>query len=161
MSEAKNIRFEADKIITAVPTCCLIEDYWILALAKKQLDEGNWKDALENIGCAMECIQESIDRFTMIQKDLDINPSVYSAIAMSEESGIILVNDKHDLRCLAGKPLSDANNCACPYCEYYVRNGGTCDPDEGKVMLLGNVEYNMLDVDSEEFMCELEDKYPI
>lgn len=154
-----SINFHADDITTNVPTCCLIEDYWILRTAIAALDAGDVYEAKENILTAMNCLEESIDRFTMVRPDLQIRPSVFSAIAMSHESGIIMHGDE-DLRCIKGHPLSDAgmSYCNCEECPFRIDGG--CDPEEGSILLEGGVRYKAWSypegVDEGEFLKAME-----
>lgn len=165
------VEFHAADIITAVPTCCLIEDYWILHNAMKNLDrlkalipesnavQGIWGDIKDDIGTAMDCIQESIDRFTMVQKDLQIRPSVYSAIAMCCESGIILDNKRKDLLCAAGHPVSEAGERHCATCPFADHHGGSCDPDGGFLVLANDIRYLTNGNNAEAFVDSLYDRY--
>lgn len=130
------VRFHSEDIITNVPTCCLIEDYWTLHTALAAIDGCDLAQAREQINTAMECLAENIDRFTSVKAGLNIRPSVCSVIAMSCESGIVMDGDD-DLKCRAGRPVSEAgiNYCgACPH-------SNECDPDEGSILLEGDVRY--------------------
>lgn len=150
------VQFHAEDIITHVPTCCLIEDYWTLHTALAAIDGCDLAQAREQINTTMECLAEKIDRFTSIRPGLNIRPSITSVIAMSSESGIVM-DDNDDLKCKAGKPISEAgiNYCgACPY-----RN--ECDPDEGSILLEGDVHYEAWGYpsmqDDEAFLKALDD----
>ena len=147
------IEFHADDIITHVPTCCLIEDYWILHTAMDALDRFDINSAKETISSVMDCLMESIDRFTQVKSGLQIEPSVSSAIAMSCESGIIM-NDKEDLKCLAGNPLSRAGLYYCDACPHH----GTCDPDNGEFLLERGIPYKAWGhTDEEDFVSGLQE----
>lgn len=147
-----NITFR-DDIETDVPTCCLIEDYWTLQRALNHLDVGDIAEARDEIRCAMECIEEAIGRYTVVPAGLDIKPSVNSAIAMEMNSGIIMDGNK-DLRCRAGKCLSDSAACSCLAGCPYARIGG-CFPEKGRILLENDVAYDATG-DGEEFVAVLE-----
>ena len=132
------IKFHSDDIVTHVPTCCLIEDYWMLHSALESLEGDDVWQAKRDIQCAMECLSESIDRFTQIDSGLKIQPSVYSAIAMACGNGIIMNGDE-DLKCANGFPLSAAGDSHCGICGHCKDE--TCCPDEGTLLLEGGVRY--------------------
>ena len=149
-----NVKFH-DDIVTHAPTCCLIEDYWMLQKALNYLEVGDLAEAKEEINCAMECLAESIERYTKVPGGLEIVPSQYSAIAMSCENGIIMDGNK-DLRCRAGKCLSDAGGCHCDTCHFAISNGGDeCDPEHGYILLENDVAYDATG-DGEDFLAMLE-----
>lgn len=149
-----DIKFHANDIITEVPTCCLIEDYWMLKRALDALKGHDIEEAKSEISCAMDCIMESIDRFTKTADGLDIRPSVNSAIVMSVESGIIMDGNK-DLCCRAGNPLSDAGSRHCDDCPFLYSNGGDeCDPESGYVLLENELSYNAT-AEDEDFVTAL------
>jgi integrase len=103
---------------------------------------GDLAEAKEEINCAMECLAESIERYTKVPDGLEIVPSQHSAIAMSCENGIIMDGNK-DLRCRAGKCLSDAGGCHCDTCHFAISNGGDeCDPEHGYILLENDMTYD-------------------
>jgi hypothetical protein len=129
-------RFEKG-IFTNVPTDALIEVYQMLATAYEYDD---WDD----VNCAMECIEEEISRYTVVPDGLDISPSVSSIIAPSIQNGI-LMDDKKDVCCRGGKPVSEAYYCdrKCPH---------SLNCCEGEVLLengfnyhIGPMNYNVRD----------------
>lgn len=128
------IEFRND-VITHVPTCCLIEDVQKLRLA---VNSGDW-DAVET---TIECLAESIDRFTEVPDGLDLKPSVSSLVAMGCESGIITSGGK-DIDCAGGWPVSSAMEggvCQCDEkCAYYGRK---CHPEYGDILLKENFVYD-------------------
>lgn len=130
------ISFHSDDIITHVPTCCLIEDYWMIRTALEEIANFEISGAVETLNSVMECLMESIDRFTQVKSGLHIEPSVSSPIAMTCESGIVMDRDE-DLKCMAGRPISHAGIQYCGDCTYH----GSCNPDDGKFMLEGGISY--------------------
>lgn len=141
-------------IITHAPTCCLIEDYWSLQRALNYLAVGDLSEAKEEISCVMECIRDTIGDFTEVPDELEIVPSEYSAIAMNVDNGIIM-NGNEDLRCRAGKCLSDAGGCLCETCPYAISNNGDeCDPKHGYILLENELSYDATAVD-EDFVTAL------
>jgi len=130
------IEFHSDDIVTHIPTCCLIEDYWMVRTALDEMDSGDLTGARETLNGVMDCLMESIDRFTQVKSGLYIEPSVSSPIAMSCESGIIM-NDRHDLRCQAGLTISYPGAYHCGDC----RHMDVCDPEDGVYLLEGNIRY--------------------
>lgn len=119
-----------DNIITHVPTCCLVEDYQGLAAAVHNMD---W----EAVQTVIDCLGETIDRFTEVPVGLNIKPSGSSAVAMDIENGIILDGYGKDLLCAAGKPVSFAmagGVCQCPD-DCGVRIDFGCDPEGCRVCL--------------------------
>lgn len=153
--EAKqmNVKFY-NNIVTHAPTCCLIEDYWMLQRALNHLSVGDLDEAREEIACAMECIREAINDCTEVPEGLEIAPSECSAIAMCCDNGIIM-NGNKDLRCRAGENLSDAGGCHCETCPFAISNGGDeCDPEHGYILLEKGVVYDATG-DGEEFVNAL------
>lgn len=145
-----------DNIKTNVPTCCLIEDYWTLQRALKHLEVGDINEARDEIECAMECIEEAISRYTIVPESVEIKPTVNSAISMEVHSGIITDGNK-DLRCRAGKPMSDSAACACfvgcPYAK--ITDPESCFPENGRILLENGVVYEATE-DKEEFLDALD-----
>ena len=146
----QGIQFHRDDIVTHVPTCCLIEDYWILHTAFEAINGCNLTEARELIDTAMQCLQESIEQYTAVDKSLKITPSVSSAIAMGIQSGVIM-NGNEDLKCRAGHPLSEADYCCkwgdCPYRD-------KCDPGNGSYLLEGDIEYEAWGLQNEDKFVE-------
>lgn len=128
------IRFR-DDIVSNVPTVCLVEDYQQLIRAIRY---GDW----ENVQVVADCIAEVIERFTVVPKDLTIHPSGSSIIAMGHENGIITAENR-DLRCAAGRPVSDALSAGCNQCPDDCRYKAEkiCDPDECELFLQGDIRY--------------------
>ena len=154
-NEKNNTNFN-NNIVTKVPTCCLIEDYWMLRSALDSLLNEDIDAAIESIKCAAQCISDVIEDCTEVAPGLEITPSVSSAIAMSCGNGLLL-DGKKDLRCAAGYALSDAVCSQCDNCEF----GRDCDPAEGFFLLKGNVRYEpRVDTGGEAFVKNLEQMYP-
>ena len=156
MERKQEIRFHCDDIVTNVPTCCLIEDYWMLHTAFEAINGCDLAQAKELIDVVMQCLQESIERHTTVDKTLKIKPSVSSAIATGIRDGIIL-NGNEDLKCRAGHPLSEADSCCkwgdCPYRD-------KCDPNNGSYLLEGDIEYEAWGLQSEdEFVATLDSHF--
>ena len=124
-----------DDIITHIPTCCLIEDYQALA---KAIENYDW----DEVDTVMQCLSETITRYTKAPEGLDIAPSVSSIIAMSCYSGIVM-NGNKDLNCAMGKPVSKAMDCECRQCPddcpYWLNK--SCRPEYGQLALEGGISY--------------------
>lgn len=146
------IEFHSDDIVTHVPTCCLIEDYWMIRTALEEMDSSDLTGARETLNGVMDCLMEALDRFTQVKSGLYIEPSVSSPIAMSCESGIIM-NDRHDLRCQADLPISYPGAYHCGDCPHM----GDCDPENGVYLLEGGISYKPWgQSDEEDFLASLE-----
>ena len=150
-----NVKFH-DDIATHAPTCCLIEDYWMLQKTLNYLANGDILEAKEEISCVMECIAETIDRHTKMPAGLGMEPSVFLPIAMCIDNGII-TNDGTPLRCKAGECLSNIGGSTCVACQYCRPNyaGSECDPESGHILLENDVLYDATG-DGEEFVAALE-----
>ncbi len=122
-------------VVTHIPTECLIEDYQALVKAIKTND---WSE----VQCVIECLSDSIGRFTEVPEGMKFHPSGNSAIAMSVDNGIISNDDGSDLKCQNGLRLSDTQGCTgmigedpsahklCPYFSI-----GACSPMNCQVLL--------------------------
>lgn len=128
------MRFQQD-IVTEVPTECLVEDYQSLV---KGLESGDWSE----VQCVIECLSDTISRYTKVPEGLNIRPSGNSAICMSMENGIITDDDGNDLLCAQGLALSDTECCTGfiqnkdgtqVQCPWHIN--GACDPEHCCVML--------------------------
>lgn len=126
-------------IITHIPTCCLVEDYQTLLYA---LESGNHLKMVGAIKTTLECLAETIDRYTTIPDGLHVVPSPSSIIAMGQESGII-VNGSEDIKCADGKPVSNAmaGGCCqcCEQCRFFQKG---CDPEHGLLLLKSGFLYD-------------------
>ena len=118
-------------IITRVPTECLIEDYQGMLKAVRGLRDGTMpvEDVIEEIGCVMDCLADSIDKFT--PKTDKISPSVSTAISMDIEAGLITQPDGKDLLCAADKPVSQAMASGVCQCSEECQRTFGCCPEDG------------------------------
>lgn len=133
-----------DNIVTHVPICCLIDDYWMLQSALNHLDVGDLMEAKADIACVMECLAETIDRYTKVPEGLDITPSVFAPIAMCVENGVIMDGNK-ELHCRAGERLSEVCcTSACENCLHRLSDEEDCDcdPEHGVIALENGVVYD-------------------
>ncbi len=118
-------------IITKVPIGYLIEDYQGLLKAVRGLRDGTMlvEDVIEEIECVMECLADSIDKFT--PKTDKLSPSVSTAISMDIEDGLITQPDGSDLLCAAGKPVSQAMAGGVCQCSEECQRIFGCCPEDG------------------------------
>lgn len=152
------MKFKFNKnYITHVPTECLIEDIQTL---RHFLQTGD-TSAIE---CVIECLSESIDRYTApadqsaTEAGLPfIRPSASSIVAMSSDDGIITREDGTDIFCMAGKPVSDAMSGGVLQCgedcPHYMSG---CQPDVDGILLEGNIRFDY-DRNSDVMLAQLEE----
>ena len=74
-----------NKFVTKVPTECLVEDYQMILTAMSIEDKEERDSRLNTV---LECIAESIDRYTEVPDGVSVNPSPSSIIAMARRSGL-------------------------------------------------------------------------
>lgn len=122
-------------IITHIPTECLVEDYQSLV---KGLKTNDWSE----VECVIQCLSDSISRYTEVPEGLKLYPSGNSAVAMSLDNGIITDGNGNDLVCKNGIPLSETEGCTgitgddpsdpktCPYFAM-----GLCSPESCQIVL--------------------------
>lgn len=157
---SKNITFY-EGFVSHVPTECLVEDYQMLQRVLNRLNNSLYKadpiiaDCVEDIGTALECIAESMDRYTELPSLCapDFKPSPSSIVALGYQNGIVGCEDGSDIPCIAGKPVSKAMTggvLQCENCEF-LKNG-KCDPDKGRLLLEDDIVYDGSIDSVEEFM---------
>lgn len=138
-----------EKFISHVPTECLIEDVQMLRNALRTGENA----AIE---CVIECLSESIDRYTEPADQL-VQPSASSIVAMSWDDGIVTREDGTDIFCMAGKPVSFAMSGGVLQCDEncpYYMNG--CAPDVDGILLEGNIRFDY-DSNSDKLIGQLEE----
>ena len=143
------IEFRND-IITHVPTAMLIEDIQVLIQALRAED-------LEAAWSVVECLNEAIDTYTEVPKDLHIKPSATSVLAGWAQKGII-VSEGMDLKCAMGLPVSHAMEGGCGQCadDCPCMKQGKCSLASGQVMLHGGFVYDGTFINSEGVVAFLE-----
>lgn len=136
-----------NKFVTKVPTECLIEDYQMILTAMSIEDKEERDSRLNTV---LECIAESIDRFTEVPAGVSVNPSPSSIIAMGVDNGILCHADGTDIHCIAGKPVSLALSGGVCQCNETCPYWGECCPDSGIIILESSAEYQFDNPDAEE-----------
>ena len=164
--------------ITEVPVECLIEDYQNLAQVKanlsrciqayaKKLPESlvydeRAKDSLkalqeanETVSTVMDCLADSIDRYTSAPEGLKFVPSATSMIAMGCSNGIIAREDGNDIRCAGGIGVSEVYEKCTRRCPYKSK----CELDLGHIQLETGSFYTGDSMESDELLDSIE-RYP-
>jgi len=117
-----------DDIVTKVPTCALIENYQDLGRAIRNRD---W----DLVQVVANCLADTISDYTAVPEHLKITPSGASLVAMDCESGIILGADGRDIRCIAGKAVSETMSAECCQCDTNCLRENGCLPECGRIRL--------------------------
>lgn len=145
-----------EEFITHIPTECLIED--IQMLRRAILPETSWDQTVSAVQCCIDCLCETIERFTNIPKGATVRPSSSSVIAPAVANGIIVHENGSDIRCVKKQPVSFAMAGGVLQCEEscpYYNNG--CAPDKSGLLLEGNIEFRY-DESGEDVVKQLEKK---
>ena len=119
-----------DDIIAKVPVECLIED--IQMLRRVLAPDYDMHNLCDDINCIIECLEESLERYTEKKPDMQFVPTGFNVVAMCCQNGIIVNDDGSDIECAGGVPchkIGTVPNCEeCPYMK-----SGACDPENGKI----------------------------
>lgn len=126
-----------ENCITHVPTECLIEDYQMLMLAKK---ENDWSQ----VQTVMDCIAEAIDRYTQTSDNLNFKPSVSTLIAMGFSNGVLACDDYTDVLCAGKEAVSKAmtGGVLQGHCDNCPHHKHGCDPENGELLLSNGFLYD-------------------
>lgn len=142
----------AENIITHVPVECLIEDYQSLMQA---IRENNW----ELVQLTMDCLAESIDRYTETDDTIGFKPSVSTLVATGASNGIVTCNGFNDILCAGKTGVSEAmaGGVLQEHCDNCPHHDTDCFPEKGLILLHNGFTYDGSSRMSEDLVKSLEE----